>query len=192
LQVSANDRLAEIARCKSTDDAALKFGRSILEKRRQVTENPDPIDVRKSLNLQKHAFEGRTELDRVSAFVEEGIVISLERIPVIEVGRQASHATRHIRKRRNPHQRRVAIRKSAQCRISRLCVKCLCAFIVVYDLTVKAKSHRIYERRRKAVRLLSGEDLSRRQRRELNIPHRVRRAVGGLVEKVRTEQAVLL
>src|SRR5216684_9053106 len=131
------------------------------------------------------------------AFIEEGVIIELDRIPMVEIGRATAHPARKVTNsatdqnlgRSPPRKRRAPDAKidPVGVRIDRFQT-----LIVGYRFVVATNSERVREPRREDMGFLQGSELSRGQCVELNIIQSVGRRVGCLVVHVRAEQTILV
>src|SRR5215472_1844514 len=132
----------------------------------------------------------------MSAFGEEGVIIELNRIPVVKVGRAASNSSCKVTQTADQHLSRLATRKrgtpNTQIGPSCIGIDRFQALIIVYSFMVATNTDGIREAWREDVCLLQRGELSRRERGELNVIQSVRRRVGRSVEHVCAEQAVAI
>src|SRR6266567_4609487 len=132
----------------------------------------------------------------MGAFGEEGVIIELNRIPMVKIGRAASNSSRKVTQTADKNLSRLATRKrrASNTQIDPGCVGIdrFQALIIVYSFMVATNTDGIHEAWREDVCFLQRNELSRRQRGELNVIQSVRRRVGRFVEHVCAEQAVAI
>src|SRR6266852_6881243 len=131
------------------------------------------------------------------AFIEEGIIIELDRIPMVKIGRAAAHPTRKVRDStadQNLACGPACKRRAPDAEIDPVGVRIdrFLALIVGYRFVVAANSERVREARREDMSFLYRRELPRCQCVELNIIQPVGSRVGCPVVHVRAEQTVLV
>src|SRR5437660_11148400 len=128
------------------------------------------------------------------SFSEKGVIIELDRIPMVKIGRAASNSSRKVTQTADKNLSRLATRKrsASNTQIDPGCVGIdrFQALIIVYSFMVATNTDGIRETWREDVCLLQRSELPRRERGELNVIQSVRRRVGRFVEHVCAEQAV--
>src|SRR5207302_2483650 len=68
-----------------------EFVGAVGQERRQVAEAPDPVGIGIGNHIEQHPFDRTTKAYRVRALRIESVVVCLDRIPMIEIGRAASN-----------------------------------------------------------------------------------------------------
>src|SRR6266566_1446841 len=129
------------------------------------------------------------------AFSEKGVIIELDRIPMVKIGRAASNSSRKVTQTADKNLSRLATRKrsASNTQIDPGCVGIdrFQALIIVYRFVVAANAERIREAWREDVGFLHRNELPRSQCVELNVIQPVGSRVGCPVEHVRAEQTIL-
>src|SRR5437660_9521029 len=107
------------------------------------------------------------------AFSEKGVIIELDRIPMVEIGRAAAHPTCKVRDSTDQNLGRIP---SGKCRApdadigpGRVRLDRFQALILVYLFVVAANAERIREPWREDEGFLHRNELPRSQRVELNV-----------------------
>src|ERR1700682_6533203 len=80
----------------------------------QRSETKNPTRALRAEQIQLRPFYGDTEFQGVSSMCEKGIVVRLERIPVVEISRLSAQTSLKIRKSRYHYLRRASPRHTAQ------------------------------------------------------------------------------
>src|SRR5213080_47989 len=129
------------------------------------------------------------------SFSEKGVIIELDRIPMVKIGRAASNSSRKVTQTADKNLSRLATRKrsASNTQIDPGCVGIdrFQALIIVYRFVVSANAERIREAWREDVGFLHRNELPRSQCVELNVIQPVGSRVGCPVEHVRAEQTIL-
>src|SRR5205085_12611508 len=107
--------LGKVAGRKSIGDSTLEFRGLVGEKSLHAVEVPDSVGIGIGQHVEQHPFNRRAEAEGVSALSEKRVVIGLNRIPMVKIGRTAPDSTCEIGKSANEDLRRCAARK---CRAS--------------------------------------------------------------------------
>src|SRR5438034_5334434 len=112
------------------------------------------------------------------SFSEKGVIIELDRIPMVKIGRAASNSSRKVTQTADKNLSRLAIRKrsASNTQIDPGCVGIdrFQALIIVYRFVVAANAERIREAWREDVGFLHRNELPRdRKSTRLNSSHTV-------------------
>src|SRR6266404_3591203 len=131
------------------------------------------------------------------AFSEEGVIIDLDRIPMVEIGRAAAHPTRKVRDSaidQNLSCIPACKRRATDSEIGprRVRIDRFQALVVVHCFVVASDAEGIRKCRCEDMSFLYRRELPRGQCVELNVIQSVGRGIGRLIVHVGTEQTVLV
>ena len=151
----------------------MEFGGIVGEESLHVVEVPDSIWIGIRKHVEQHAFDGSTESYGMGAFREEGVIIDLNRIPMVKIGRAASNSSCKVTEAADKNLGRLATRKcsASNTQIGPGCVGIdrFQALVIVHCFVVATNTNRVCEPRREDVSFLDRKKLSRGQRVELNV-----------------------
>ena len=103
LQIYTEKSLPQIAWRERAGDSALKLRGLVGEKSLYVVEVPDSIRIGVGKQVQQHSFNGNTEADGMGTLGEERIVIRLNGIPVVVIGRATSNTAGKVTESAHEH-----------------------------------------------------------------------------------------
>src|SRR3989442_13201530 len=105
-----------------------------------AVEVPDAIWIGVGKHVELHAFDGHAESYGMGAFGEEGVIIELNRIPMVKIGRAASDSSRKVTQTADKNLSRLATRKrsASNTQIDPACagIDRFQALIIVYRVMV--------------------------------------------------------
>src|SRR6202040_1098423 len=134
-------------------------------------------------------LESEAKLDGVLTFVYERIVVCLERVPVVVIGRVPADTARE---RSDTSDRHLGCpnlaRHGSQCWIGRSRIKGFEALIIGDFFMPKAKANSVCKCGSENMRFLCDKILSRCFRRQQNVAEAIGRRVGGLIKDVGTKK----